>query len=184
MRKNVLLVMHDQQEAHTLLNSLQSVYNVFVAGSREEAYRLLTTVSIQLIICNAEAVKAAGFFTNSHFETNGDDDFINKLNSFIAVNLNNHSLQVDLLARLMHISRPTLYRKIKTITNLTPNELIHQARLQQAAELLESGSYKVFEIAKMVGFQTQSSFGKAFTKQFRLTPTQYLQMKKPAFTKS
>jgi AraC-like DNA-binding protein len=80
------------------------------------------------------------------------------------------------------MSRPTLYRKIKTITGLTPNELINLVRLEQAANLLEAGRYRIFEIARMVGFRTQSSFGKAFIKQYKITPTQYLQMKKsPAY---
>jgi AraC-like DNA-binding protein len=104
--------------------------------------------------------------------------FIEQLKERVVSRLHDPALSVDQLARLMNMSRPTLYRRIKTITDLTPNELITQVRLQQAARLLESGHYKVFEIAKMVGFYTQSSFGKAFIKQFKKTPTQYLQVKK------
>jgi AraC-like DNA-binding protein len=87
-------------------------------------------------------------------------------------------LNVDLLAKLMHMSRPTLYRKMKTITDRTPNELINEARLKRAAELLAGGEYRVFEVARMVGYTTQSSFGKSFLKQFKVTPATYQRRKK------
>jgi len=107
-----------------------------------------------------------------------EDDFLKKLNGLIFENFHNRLLNADMLAGFLNMSRPTLYRKIKAVTDLTPNELISFVRLQKAAERLESGDYKVFEIARMAGFQSPSSFGKAFIKQFKVTPTQYLQMKK------
>ena len=107
-----------------------------------------------------------------------DKEFIKKLNDFLFENIQNSSLNVNLLAKSLYMSRPTLYRKIKAITDLTPNELIHMARLKQAADLLESADYKVFEIAQMVGFNSQSTFGKAFIKHFKVTPTEYQLMNK------
>jgi AraC-like DNA-binding protein len=107
-----------------------------------------------------------------------DKEFINKLHELLMENMQNASLNVNLLAKCLYMSRPTLYRKIKAVTDLTPNELINRARLKQAADLLESADYKVFEIAQMVGFHSQSSFGKAFIKHFKVTPTEYQLMHK------
>jgi two-component system cell cycle response regulator len=107
-----------------------------------------------------------------------EEDFIKKLNDYLFDNLQNNALNVGSLARSMFMSRPTLYRKIKSITDLTPNELINLARLKRAALLLESADYKVFEIAEMVGFNSQSSFGKAFMKHFKVTPTEYQRINK------
>jgi AraC-like DNA-binding protein len=107
-----------------------------------------------------------------------DNQFIKTLHDFLLENMQNSSLNVGHLAKALYMSRPTLYRKIKAITDLTPNELINRARLKQAADLLESGDYKVFEIAQMVGFNSQSSFGKAFIKHFLVTPTEYQLMNK------
>jgi AraC-like DNA-binding protein len=83
----------------------------------------------------------------------------------------------------MNMSRPTLYRKIKRITGLSPNGLINLTRLQHAASLLESAPYKVNEIAGMTGFLSPGSFGKAFVKQFKITPTAYQRMKKTSTVK-
>jgi two-component system, cell cycle response regulator len=115
---------------------------------------------------------------NNNFpEANNEEEFDKKLNGCIASHLHDPLLDVHLLARHMNMSRPTLYRKIKTITTRTPNELINEARLKRAAEQLEKGGYKVFEIARMVGFQSQSSFGKAFLKHYKVTPAAWQRIK-------
>jgi len=57
---------------------------------------------------------------------------------------------------------------------MTPHELIHITRLKKAAELLSEGSYKVYEVAGMVGYSLQSNFARDFHKQFGLTPTEYI----------
>lgn len=80
------------------------------------------------------------------------------------------------------MSRTTLYRKIKAISNLTPNELINIARLKKAAELLMDGSYKIYEVAHMVGYNSQTSFGRNFLKQFGMTPTEYVNKELPKRT--
>lgn len=109
-----------------------------------------------------------------------DGEFIKKLNDHICKNVHNSSLNVNGLARFMNMSRPTFYRKIKKITDLSPHDLINLARLQRAARLLESAEYKINEVARMTGFLSQSSFGKAFIKQFKITPTEYQRMRRNA----
>ena len=72
------------------------------------------------------------------------------------------------------MSRSTLYRKIKEMSDLSPNELINIARLKKAAELLKKGNYKIYEVAELVGYNSQTSFGRNFQKQFNMTPTEYM----------
>jgi two-component system, cell cycle response regulator len=102
-----------------------------------------------------------------------DETFLHTLNDLIHGHMDNPALSADLLARLMNISRPTLYRKIRDMSDLTPNELVNVARLKKAAELLMHTNCRIFEVAMMVGFNSQSSFGKAFLKQFRVRPTEF-----------
>jgi AraC-like DNA-binding protein len=47
----------------------------------------------------------------------------------------------------MNMSKPTLYRKIKGLSDLSPNELINLSRLKKGAELLPEGKYKINEVA-------------------------------------
>ena len=118
-----------------------------------------------------------GNVTDNTVNAHEKEHIIKKLNDCLFSHVRYKDLNVDLLARLMHMSRPTLYRKIKIITDLTPNELINEAKLKQAAELLAAGEYRAFEVARMVGYSSQSSFGKSFLKHFKVTPATYQRMK-------
>jgi ligand-binding sensor domain-containing protein/signal transduction histidine kinase/AraC-like DNA-binding protein len=107
-----------------------------------------------------------------------DESFLDKLNAVINHNIQNPDLDVEHIANLMNMSKPTLYRKVKAISNLTINELINITRLKAAAKLLEDGDYKVYEVANMVGYSSQSHLGRNFLKQFGTTPTEYQQNKR------
>lgn len=107
----------------------------------------------------------------------GDEIFLEKLTEVIYNNLEDENLDVDKLANFMNMSKPTLYRKIKSISDLTANELINLTRLKKAAELMAEGHYKIYEIATIVGYNSQTNFGRNFLKQFGMTPTAYLAFK-------
>jgi DNA-binding response OmpR family regulator len=106
-----------------------------------------------------------------------DELFLERVNDCILKNLEDTELDVEKLARFMNMSKPTLYRKIKSLSDLSPNELINITRLKKAAELLAEGSYKIYEVADMVGYASQTHFGRSFHKQFGMTPTEYLSSK-------
>ncbi len=106
-----------------------------------------------------------------------DERFLETLNETICKNMEDTDLDVEKLARIMNMSRITLYRKIKAISNLTPVELINITRLKKAAELLADGDNKIYEISYMAGFSSQSNFSRNFLKQFKMTPTEYMHMK-------
>ena len=103
-----------------------------------------------------------------------DEQFLGKLHETICRNIDNTNLDVDLLADNMNISRPTLYRKIKSVSALSPNELINLTRLKKAAELLVEGNLKIYEISERVGFSSQTHFGRNFLKQFGMSPKEFV----------
>ena len=106
-----------------------------------------------------------------------DENFLEALNDCIEKNMFDTALDVEMLAKDMAMSRATFYRKVKAISNLSPNELIHITRLKKAAELLAEGSHKIYEIIDIVGYNSQPSFTRGFQKQFGMTPTDYVNMK-------
>lgn len=73
----------------------------------------------------------------------------------------------------MGISRSGLYAKIKTLANVTPNELIQLTRLKKAAKLLAENKYRINEICYMVGFNSSSYFSKCFQRQFGIKPGEF-----------
>lgn len=138
---------------------------------------------INSLLKNREKLKL--YFANSplvHLKdiaySKSDKQFVDKMNSVILEHIAEPTLDVDFLADKMNMSRTTLYRKIKAISNLSPNELITVARLKKSAELLVSDDYKIYEIAYMVGFNSQTYFGQSFQKQFNMTPSEFAQNKR------
>ena len=103
------------------------------------------------------------------------DQFLEEIKQIIYENLDNPQLDVVFVADKMHISRPTLYRKIKGLFKLSPNELIHFLRLNKAAELISEDRYRLSEIAELVGYNSLGQFGRNFTKQFDMTPSEFLE---------
>lgn len=114
---------------------------------------------------------------NSMAYTKADEKFLDDLNNAILKHLENPELDVEQLAKMMNMSRPTFYRKIKAVSDLTPNELINITRLKKAAELLLTGSYKIYEVADLAGFNSQTNFARSFLKQFGVTPSDYVNLK-------
>ena len=85
-------------------------------------------------------------------------------------NMANPNLKMDELGEQLGISRVQLYRKVKTLTGLSPVELLRQMRLQRALTLLNSTTKTVAEIAFDVGFNSPSYFSNCFKKQFGKLP--------------
>ena len=136
-------------------------------------------VQIANLLANREKIKE--YYAKSplvHIKSiahlKADEIFLEKLNEVIYNNLEDENLDVDKLSQFMNVSKPTLYRKIKSISDLTANELINLTRLKKAAELLADGDYKIYEVAFIVGYNSQTNFGRNFLKQFGMTPSAYL----------
>lgn len=110
--------------------------------------------------------------------TKADEQFLETLHETISKAILDTELDVERLSKIMNMSRVTLYRKIKAISNLTPIELINVIRLKKAAELLAEGQYKIYEICAIIGYSSQSNFTRSFAKQFNMTPTEYIQTKR------
>lgn len=106
--------------------------------------------------------------------TKAEEKFLENLNEIISKNIEDPNLDVEKLAGLVNMTRVTFYRKIKAISDLTPNELINIIRLKKAAQLLAEGEHKIYEIAYMVGFSSQSNLTRNFIKQFNITPSEYI----------
>ena len=103
-----------------------------------------------------------------------DNEFLVRMNRIIEENFSNSELNVNFLAEKLNISRSGLFAKIKTLADITPNEMIQIVRLKKAAQLLLERKYTVSEIGYMVGFSNPSYFSKCFQKQFGIKPTDYI----------
>jgi len=170
----------------TAKNTLQSKIEGLELGADAYIEKPFSPEYLQVQIANllSNRSKIKDYFASSplvHIKSmahsKSDEMFLGDLNEAICNNLDDTDLDVDKLARLVNMSRPTLYRKIKSISGLTPNELINITRLKKAAQMLADGGLKIYEVADMTGFGSQTNFGRNFLKQFGMTPTEYLALK-------
>lgn len=103
-----------------------------------------------------------------------DKEFIEKVVAIIRERIIDPQLSVEELSKDLSISRSNLHKKLKSMSGMSPNELIRLVRLKQAAKLLTSGEHNISEVAYMTGFSSPSYFSKCFLQQFNMTPRDYM----------
>ncbi|AIM37941.1 chemotaxis protein CheY [Sphingobacterium sp. ML3W] len=130
-------------------------------------------------------LKVKTFFVNNPLsqiqsigQSQNDQEFLSKLDEIIQNHLDDPEFNVDRMADILCMSRPTLYRKINVVSSLSPNELINLTRLRKAAELLIQRKYKIYEISHLLGYSSATHFSRNFQKQFGLSPSEFLEQQR------
>lgn len=107
-----------------------------------------------------------------------DDDFISKMDAFISTHSRPNSektpLTVETLADHMAMSAATLYRKVKSVTSISPKEYIQLHRLKEAARMLKEKNTTIKHVSETLGFSSVSHFTQCFMKQFGITPSKFM----------
>ncbi|MCD0468784.1 hybrid sensor histidine kinase/response regulator transcription factor [Flavobacterium sp. JAS] len=103
-----------------------------------------------------------------------DEEFMEKITGLINDNLGELDLSTEFLCDKLGVSSSKLYRKIKELTDLAPNEFIRTIRLKKSAELLKTKKYNVSEVTNLVGFNDPLYFSRCFKKQFGFPPSKLI----------
>ncbi len=106
---------------------------------------------------------------------NEDDRFLKKVMNTIEANISNTEFSVEVLSEEMGMSSTHLYRKLKSLTHISANEIIKKYRIKKASLLLKNKEGNISEIMYEVGFSNLSYFSKCFKTEFGLTPKEYQQ---------
>jgi ligand-binding sensor domain-containing protein/signal transduction histidine kinase/DNA-binding response OmpR family regulator len=183
------LIKNDMQYSHipiillTAKNTLQSKIEGLEQGADAYIEKPFSPghldVQIKNLLLNRAKVMAhfaetpeASMVTLGH--SAADKKFLEVLNNAIVTHMQNVDFDIDRLADVMNMGRRTLFRKIKAISSLTPNELISLARLKKAADLMLQDDYRIYEISDLIGFNSAKVFSRAFQKQFGQSPSEYV----------
>jgi AraC-like DNA-binding protein len=103
-----------------------------------------------------------------------DEKFLNLLMDYFDKAWSDTSLKVDNFSKPLSCSKTQLYRKMVSLTGLSPNAFVQEYRLRNALKLLHKNTGNVSEIAFESGFSSPSYFSKCFKKKFGLLPASYL----------
>lgn len=105
-----------------------------------------------------------------------DAHFLKKMDEIIKRRLSDQEFDVNVLAKELAVSRTSLYNKLKALSQITPNELILNARLKYSEELLKNHpEIQITDIAYMSGFNSLRYYRHCFKAAYNITPQEYRQ---------
>lgn len=102
-----------------------------------------------------------------------DELFLKKALESVEENMSNSDYSVEDFGNDVGLSRMQLYRKLKGLTDQSPNEFIRTVRLKRAAQLIHLDQMTISQITYEVGFNDLQYFRDCFKKHFGLNPSDY-----------
>lgn len=108
-----------------------------------------------------------------------DEILMEKVIKTINEHLADSTLNVEMLAANVGMSRVHMHRKLKELTNQSARDFIRNIRLKQAATLLKENKLNVSEIAYATGFSNVSHFSNSFKELYGMSPSEYKEQGKP-----
>lgn len=119
----------------------------------------------------------------AQYTNNEDKEFYDKMLQAINKNIANKEFSVGILSAELGLSTHQLYRRLKKITEKTPNEIIRESRLNLVEKLLVSTNLLEDEIMEKAGFASQNNFFQVFSQKHGITPKIYREQKKMSMKK-
>jgi len=98
--------------------------------------------------------------------------FSRKVRRLISRQMATDRIDADTLARQCHMSRQTLYRKLKK-EGMSFHDLVEQVRKDKALRYVADDQYALGEIAFLLGFSELSAFSRAFKRWTGVAPAQF-----------
>jgi AraC-like DNA-binding protein len=112
----------------------------------------------------------------AELKSSGEGVFLKKVNVVINAHISDSEFKVDALANAMALSRTQLFRKIKVLTQKSPQQYLRFVRLEKAKRLLQATDkdMNVSEVCYETGFASKSHFTRSFQKEFGFSPSEFV----------
>ena len=116
---------------------------------------------------------------SADLKSSSEGVFLRKVNAVINSHISDPDFKVDNLASAMALSRTQLFRKVKGLTQMSPQRYLRFVRLEKAKQLLQSKEkdLNVSEVCYSVGFAGKSHFTRSFQKEFGFNPSEFMKSK-------
>jgi len=102
-----------------------------------------------------------------------DEQFLSAIKKYVLESCGDAAFGLEDIVEEFAISKSTLYRKIKSLSGLNPNQFINEIKLQQARSLVELKQCKSLkQLSFAVGFTKPSYFSGLYEKRFGSKPFQ------------
>ncbi|MCH4824472.1 helix-turn-helix domain-containing protein [Gramella lutea] len=110
--------------------------------------------------------------TKPEFRSERDKKFIQDLTDRTIQNIKNESFSVHDLSSALGVSSNTLFMKLKSLVDLSPQDFMEFTRLNYARDLMEHTDMNVMEIAYKSGFSSPSIFYESYKKFYGYSLTE------------
>lgn len=185
--KNDLDLSHIPVVLLTALNDEKNIMESLKVGADDYIIKPFSVdfliASLQNVLKNRELLRKK--YGNPELEDDPEWDCLNPLDrkfmkalkECVTQNIGNPNFNVDSLSGAMHMSRTSLFNKMKALLDDGPSNYIKELRLQHAAHLLIQGGRSITEISELCGFSDVKYFREVFKKRFEVSPTEYARSK-------
>ena len=96
---------------------------------------------------------------------------LEQLMQVVETHYTNPNFSFDDIAQSLGMSKSTLIRRLKSLTDKSPVEILSEYRLNKAKKRLENSSESVSEVAYQVGFNDPLYFSRKFKEAFGISPS-------------
>jgi len=104
-----------------------------------------------------------------------DQEWLTEMKIITRAQVVDFRFSVEVLASEMALSRSQLFRKVKDLLGISPNQFIRDIRLEVAKELFENGQVaSIKATAYEVGLKDAANFSRMFKEKFGFLPSEYI----------
>ncbi len=102
-----------------------------------------------------------------------EQQFLDDFYKLVDMHIDDPDLNMQYLAGKLNMSQSSVYKKIKELTDISPNDFIRITRLKRGAALILEGKMNIKEIAYTVGYSSPAYFATCFLRHFGMSPSEY-----------
>jgi AraC-like DNA-binding protein len=146
------------------------------------ATRMCEVVKDQVVISSSvkkayEKKNRNTFINREHIRTlkASEINFLTNLMDYIEIVWNNPTFNIDDFTEPLTYSRSQVYRKMISLTGMSPSAFIRNYRLNRAMHMMHFRRGKIMEVSRKTGFNNPNHFSKCFKDKFEILPSKYIQ---------
>jgi len=110
--------------------------------------------------------------------TSKDESFLKEVIRIVEEGMRQPDFNIEDVATAIGMGRTTFFKKLKSLTSLSPVEFVRDMRLKRSKQLLDSGNCTVSDAGYLAGFNSLPYFSTCFKEKYQLSPSAYLKQLK------